>query len=223
MRYSSLITFSLGIAISSLRAQACSTQSDVKVTFYGYPDNSPPGAGTAYNCGNRNYIAGGTGTYDDPLTMATSTGEFNKCEIIYVPYLQKYVRYEDECQECDSDWQSGTWHIDIWTGSSTSDGGSAQVRCEDSLTPDGTQTVVRQPSQHLSVNSQALYDGSCHTDATDPNPDLSNVCSSGGSGSGGAGSGGSCSWPGHCAGAPCSTYNDCSDALICSNGVCASS
>jgi hypothetical protein len=63
MRYSSLITFSLGIAISSLRAQACSTQSDVKVTFYGYPDNSPPGAGTAYNCGNRNYIAGGTAPF----------------------------------------------------------------------------------------------------------------------------------------------------------------
>ena len=30
----------------------------------------------------------------------------------------------------------------------------------------------------------------------------------------------SCSWPGHCAGAACSTYNDCADDLICINKVC---
>ena len=38
---------------------ACSTESNFEVTFYGYPDNSPPGPGTAHNCGGRNYIAGG--------------------------------------------------------------------------------------------------------------------------------------------------------------------
>jgi len=38
---------------------ACSTPGDFIVTFYGYPDNSPPGPGTAYNCGGRNYVAGG--------------------------------------------------------------------------------------------------------------------------------------------------------------------
>jgi hypothetical protein len=38
---------------------ACSTESKFEVTFYGYPDNSPPGPGTAHNCGGRNYVAGG--------------------------------------------------------------------------------------------------------------------------------------------------------------------
>jgi hypothetical protein len=38
---------------------ACTTESNFEVTFYGYPDNSPPGPGTAHNCGGRNYIAGG--------------------------------------------------------------------------------------------------------------------------------------------------------------------
>ena len=38
---------------------ACSTESNFEVTFYGYPDNSPPGPGTAHNCGGRNYVAGG--------------------------------------------------------------------------------------------------------------------------------------------------------------------
>ncbi|KAE8375670.1 endo-chitosanase C [Aspergillus bertholletiae] len=32
--------------------------------------------------------------------------------------------------------------------------------------------------------------------------------------------GGSCSWPGHCAGASCSSNDDCSDELACVNGKC---
>ncbi|KAK7403783.1 hypothetical protein QQX98_010425 [Neonectria punicea] len=31
----------------------------------------------------------------------------------------------------------------------------------------------------------------------------------------------SCSWPGHCKGAACATYDDCSDELICKNSKCA--
>ncbi|KAL4773368.1 fungal chitosanase of glycosyl hydrolase group 75-domain-containing protein [Aspergillus nidulans var. acristatus] len=31
----------------------------------------------------------------------------------------------------------------------------------------------------------------------------------------------SCSWPGHCLGAPCSTLDDCSNDLVCVNGLCA--
>jgi hypothetical protein len=38
---------------------ACTTESNFEVTFYGYPDNSPPGPGTAHDCGGRNYVAGG--------------------------------------------------------------------------------------------------------------------------------------------------------------------
>lgn len=40
-------------------ASACSTPGNFIVTFYGYPDNDPPGPGTAYNCGGRNNRAGG--------------------------------------------------------------------------------------------------------------------------------------------------------------------
>lgn len=80
------------LAITGTALAACSREGSVELTFYGYPDNDPPGADTAYNCGGRNYVAGGTGTYDDPLTMASAEGEFSQCEIIYVPYLEKYVR-----------------------------------------------------------------------------------------------------------------------------------
>ena len=64
----------------------------VKLTFYGYPDNNPPSSNTAYNCGGRNNIAGGSRTYDDPLNMVSAQGEFSQCEIVYVPYLKKCVR-----------------------------------------------------------------------------------------------------------------------------------
>lgn len=48
----------IGAAMAGL-SQACSTPGNFVVTFYGYPDNSPPGPGTAHNCGGRNFKAGG--------------------------------------------------------------------------------------------------------------------------------------------------------------------
>ncbi|KAL8804330.1 MAG: hypothetical protein Q9182_002612 [Xanthomendoza sp. 2 TL-2023] len=85
---------------SPLTERACSTRSGVIHTFYGYPDNDPPGPATAYNCGGRNNVAGGSGTYSNPLTFASAPGEFNSCEVIYVPYLKKYARFEDSCATC---------------------------------------------------------------------------------------------------------------------------
>ncbi|KAL7926001.1 hypothetical protein ACQKWADRAFT_309611 [Trichoderma austrokoningii] len=91
----------------------CSTFNNVKVTFYGWPDNSPPGAGAAYDCGGRNYVTGGSGAYDDPITIATVESELSVCETVYIPLLKKYDRHEDDCTQCESDWGSGQAHIDI--------------------------------------------------------------------------------------------------------------
>lgn len=136
----------------SLMARGCSTVDNVITTFYGWPDNSPPGAGTAYDCG-RGYTAGGSGTYDDPLTFATAPGEFNQCEVIYSSYLKKYLVFQDTCDQCTTDWSSGQYHTDIWTGSSTSGGGQNQIDCEDNLTPNNQQ-VVRSPASNLPVDSK---------------------------------------------------------------------
>ena len=38
---------------------ACTVADNYEITFYGYPDNSPPGADIAYDCG-RGYTAGGS-------------------------------------------------------------------------------------------------------------------------------------------------------------------
>ncbi|KAL8836304.1 MAG: hypothetical protein Q9170_002977 [Blastenia crenularia] len=152
---------------SPLTERACSTISGVTHTFYGYPDNDPPGPGTAYNCGSRNNIAGGSGTYGDPLTFASAPGEFSTCEIIYVPYLKKYARFEDSCAQCRNmmrltqavatDYKNGKYHIDLWTGSSTVNGGSNQIACENALTPNA-QSIVRQPPSTLAVDSITRVD-----------------------------------------------------------------
>lgn len=42
----------------------------------------------------------GTGTLDDPLTFASDPNEYTPCEVIYLPYLKKYLRMEDECEQC---------------------------------------------------------------------------------------------------------------------------
>lgn len=86
--------------------------------------------------------------------MASSSDEFTQCEVVYLPILEKYVRYEDYCQQCTDDWQSGQRHIDVWTGSSTESGGQTQIDCEDSLTPDGKITIIRNPSGDLTVDCE---------------------------------------------------------------------
>ena len=127
------------------------------LTFSKDPDNDPPSAQIAYDCG-RGYTAGGSGTYDDPRTMATAPGEFEKCEIVWDPYTEKYLRFEDTCEQCIQDWNSGKYHIDIWTGSSTKSGGQAQINCEDELTPNNGHDVVRNGNQNHNVNSKFLGD-----------------------------------------------------------------
>lgn len=45
----------------------------------------------------------GNGTYNNPLTAASAApGEFNECEMLYLPYLQKYVIIEDTCAQCST-------------------------------------------------------------------------------------------------------------------------
>lgn len=98
MKY--LATLATLTATLASTATACSTAGNNIVTFYGYPDNDPPGPATSMNCGGRNYKAGGSGTYDDPVTIATAPGELNNCEIVYLPFLTKYGRFEDTCEQC---------------------------------------------------------------------------------------------------------------------------
>lgn len=170
-----LVSFYSLFATNVLAASStCQATDQVKITFYGYPDNSPPGpdircaldsrqdcsgcAGnsshtvTASECGPRGETAGGTGTYDDPITMASAATWFCHQEVVYLPYLKKYLRYEDYCQDCTGNATEGILHIDIWTGSTKTNGGSVQDKCEKLLTPDDQQPMIRSPSKDLPVD-----------------------------------------------------------------------
>jgi hypothetical protein len=145
------ITTILGATLA-LTTLACQETPDFQMTFYGYPDNSPPGPAVALNCGGRNGVAGGTGTYDDPLTMAAEAGRFPDCTVVYSAYLQKYLRLEDTCAACTGDW------VDVWTGSTTENGGSALSKCQSSLTGNDKKdhTLLQTPPNNLQVNCKCL-------------------------------------------------------------------
>ncbi|MBO0839527.1 MAG: carbohydrate-binding protein, partial [Sciscionella sp.] len=115
-----LIGSAAGLLAHAPQAHA-STTKNFYVTLYGWPDNSPPGGDIAYpKDGGYPTIhnsAGGTGTYANPITYATDQSELAVGTKVYYPYLHRYFIMEDDCAECDQDWNdSGKYHIDLWIG-----------------------------------------------------------------------------------------------------------
>ncbi|PKY05859.1 hypothetical protein P168DRAFT_326164 [Aspergillus campestris IBT 28561] len=151
-------------------SSTCTIVPKVSYTFYGYPDNDPPGADIMHDCG-RGTSAGGIGTFANPLTMATAPGELNNCEVVYSPYLRKYLINEDYCEQCKTDWVSHIWHVDIWLGGNSTTQGTEQLDCEGKLTPaEESQVVVRDPSKDLPVDASVFYTpgdkAACNTAST---------------------------------------------------------
>jgi len=132
------------------------------VTFYGAAVNTPPGSrDIAYPTAHRQ--AGGTGTYRDPITLATDRTEVAVGTVVYYAPLRRYFVMEDSCTDCEEEWRGRGPaggprfpHIDLWTGTATDDG---IIRCENSLTRDGQSTVLVDPPPNLPVSPGPLYDG----------------------------------------------------------------
>jgi hypothetical protein len=125
-----------------------------EVTLYGALDNDPPGSSDiAYPTVHRQ--AGGTGTFRDPVTFATSRAELPVGTVVYYPFLKRYFVMEDQCVECEQEWNSRKFpHIDLWAGDATDDG---IIDCEDALTQDGQVAVVVHPAANLPVDTTPLY------------------------------------------------------------------
>ena len=136
-------------ADGSTDATPVHTQS-VYMTFYGWPDNSPPGGAIAYpkNGGfpTVHNTAGGSGTYADPITFATDQAELPVGTLLFAPVIEKYLVMEDDCAECDTDWSSSQkWHIDVWMNSNGTDNSNAVLDCEDQWTQSTTVVEVNPP------------------------------------------------------------------------------
>lgn len=66
------VILALAFALTALPSTlaSCDPINDVTLTFYGWPDNSPAGSGTAFDCG-RGLKAGGTNTCDIFLVLCS--------------------------------------------------------------------------------------------------------------------------------------------------------
>lgn len=125
------------------------------ITYYGWPDNDPPGRNTAYPKTrfkkSKHESAGGTGTFKDPITFASYKDTIPIGTIYYVPYIKKYIIMEDQCASCD---QSGN-HIDIWM-ESTENNPEKVYECQRNWTRNGELVVVN-PSPNLPVITVPLF------------------------------------------------------------------
>ena len=142
------------------------------MTFYGWPDNSPPGGAIAYpkNGGfpTVHNTAGGTGTYDDPITFATDKAELPVGTLLFAPVLEKYLIMEDDCAECDTDWSSSQkWHIDVWMNSNGTDDSNAVLGCEDQWTQSTTVVEVNPPPGRPAT-APPLFDTTTNVCRTSP-------------------------------------------------------
>lgn len=143
------------------------TTAAVKITFYGSYDNDPKGSLAIANP-VIHQEAGGTGTFEDPLTFASPAGdgEYPFGTKIYVPMVQKYFIREDECAVS---WTAPNGcgevtMVDLYVGNPSSS--EAVVACENSLTQDYDQNIVVNPPDGLSVDPQPIWNqatGKCMT------------------------------------------------------------
>ena len=175
------LAVALGVFGTTTAASAQGTTVKAFMTLYGYADNSPPGTAIAHPCLHR--TAGGVGTYANPVTFATDVNELGWCQIIYVPYMKRYFIHEDECSQCDTNWNdSHLYRFDMWAGG---DAGSrrppergALRACEstwtraDSVTDPANPTIMIDPPAGLPVTTTPIFSGSttCWTPIVVTNP-----------------------------------------------------
>ncbi len=136
------------------------TRQQVEVTFYSAADNDPPGSSEIAHPNTRHSVAGGSGTYQDPLTLATDPREIRPGVLVYYPRLQKYFVMEDDCATCIQQWTATrTPHVDLWMPAPM---GSAVDSCEAALTPDNRDTIEVNPPPGLPIDPRPLYDSAGH-------------------------------------------------------------
>ena len=130
------------------------------VTGYDVYDNTPPGSPVISNP-VLHQVAGGTGTYQDPITVAVGHSIISGKDILdwpqatrfYVPNLRRYFIVEDTCGD-GPDPQSGPCHdlstadpgaqtwLDVWVDGSHMSS-SAANSCENDITHN--QLVIENP------------------------------------------------------------------------------
>lgn len=141
------------------------------ITFYGWPDNSPPGNKIAHGIIHKR--AGGNGTYCNPTTFATEKANDKTIPYgikIYVPLIEQYFIREDLCAASGPHKGSGhngckgLW-FDLWIGGNAKSKARAVIKCERELTPNGKVDVILYPDSSEPV----AYPGPIYQNNPPPN------------------------------------------------------
>jgi hypothetical protein len=96
--------------------------------------------------------------------------------VIYIFSLQKYFRFEDECEECVKDMKRKKWHFDLWMGGYNTNG-SALIGCENAMTVSKAAVELDPPATYP-VNLTPLFNNvtqQCIVPST-PCTDVGNTC-----------------------------------------------
>ena len=129
----------------------------METTFYGARDNCPPGGAIAWPLLHQ--VAGGTGSFADPITFAGAHKSIPKHTRVYVQVLRKYFIMEDSCEECEHDWShKQKYHIDLWMGTDKLGEGAPLIACENAMTRSHSTVTIDPPQgEHKpdSVNSSS--------------------------------------------------------------------
>lgn len=126
-----------------------------RIGYYSARDNSPPNSRSIAFPNARHRQAGGTGTFDDPITLAAGNGQMVVGTRVYVPDVRRYFVAEDLCSFCSNG------DIVLWTGESTDSGITA---CERSLLRNGLRPYEVNPPPGLPVVPGDLFqNGRCFT------------------------------------------------------------
>ncbi|GAC1607499.1 MAG: hypothetical protein NVS3B6_21410 [Pseudarthrobacter sp.] len=151
---------------------------NVYVTAYTWQDNTPAGSPTISHP-VLHKTAGGTGTYEDPVTIAVGhsleTGkdvlDFAPGTRIYLPHVRRYFIVEDTCGDGPTP-QNGACHtgaeeygdasiwLDMWIGGQGESGKSAR-QCTMKVT--GVHRAVFDPPGNyvVATGSGVMHDGKC--------------------------------------------------------------
>jgi hypothetical protein len=129
----------------------------VSISAFSWQDNDPPNSG---EIGDPviHQQAGGTGTYDDPITVSVP-GENNAATFpagtrFYLPSVQRYLIAEDSGAPPGAPGTDTT--LNVWIGGQ--DGTAAETdACEDQVTGGGTGSAELDPGPGLPVMPGPIY------------------------------------------------------------------
>jgi hypothetical protein len=150
----------------------------VYVTAYTWFDNTPVGSPTISNP-KLHKTAGGSGTYDDPVTIAVGHSLESGTDVldyppglrIYIPDVRRYFIVEDTCGDGDAP-EEGPCHtgaeefgdasvwLDMWIGGEDESADFTR-RCTRKVT--GVRTAVFDPPDNyvVAAGNGVMHDGEC--------------------------------------------------------------